>query len=221
MSARIWLKVNWLRCWVDFIGYSLKNFSKVVLALFLSSISFTSIATIDVNSNNKAKVIHIENITPEMMENDEGLQIAVSMMNSLESSIYRANSKVELVTNFMQKYFTELYEVDVLIAEEMVNEDDEKTKFLLEQKKDIFKKYWLLDDEQRAYYYEPMSYSSIPEHDWAKVKNIKIFETGDDIKPQFLFAYSYESFTGTMMDYVFSVVYFDGKLKIIDYYFGI
>ncbi len=193
----------------------------IVLPLFLFFINAISAG----NTTMPNQKIHIDGITSEMIKHDEGLRIAVDMINGIENSIYRSDIKTEIVSNFMKKYFSEMYLIEVLIAQEMQKDDENQDEKLMDEllykKKEVFEKYWLLDDKQRIEYYSPSSWSSEPKFNWSKIKNIQIFETGDDYKPQFMFMYSYPSFGDSLIEYVFSLKYVNNEFKITDYYFKI
>ncbi|WP_156819054.1 hypothetical protein [Psychrobacter lutiphocae] len=153
----------------------------------------------------------------ELLES-EGGQLATEIIDRLNTSVYRGNSNEQMVSEFIKKYFDELYVVEVKIANEMAKEESDRTLMdnYLEQKRQIFNRYWLQDDPQTVYYYYPISWSGTPSHDWSKVENVSIFETGDEVKPQYLMSYTYEGIT-----YVFSLIYHNNELKIQDFFFKI
>ncbi len=150
-----------------------------------------------------------------------GKDIAFEMMDSLNSVVSRAEGKKELVYQFMKNYFNAMYEIEIRIAEEMKKEDKNGKLMdkLLDEKIDMFNQYWLQDDKQRVKFYKPCSWSGDPEHDWARVSDIEIFETGDDVKSQFLFVYKYSGFFESK--YVYSTVFRDNRLLIVDSYFDL
>lgn len=154
-------------------------------------------------------------IRKEIMHS-EGSKLATEIMDRLSSSVYGADNKEQMVSAFMKKYFDELYAVEVKIATEMAKAESDKLLMdeYLKQKRQIFKRYWRQDDPQRVYYYYPISWSGTPEHDWSKVENVSFFETGDEVRPQYLMTYSYDGLT-----YTFLLIHQNNELKIQDYFF--
>ncbi|WP_127891439.1 hypothetical protein [Psychrobacter sp. FDAARGOS_221] len=104
------------------------------------------------------------NYEKELLES-EGGQLATEIIDRLNTSVYRANSNEQMVSAFIKKYFDELYVVEVKIANEMAKEESDRALMdnYLEQKRQIFKRYWLQDDPQTVYYYYPISWSGTPE----------------------------------------------------------
>ena len=186
------------------ISFDVQGIVKLLLLLIMMTGSSVSLA------NNSQT-----NYEQQLLET-EGGKLGTEIMDRLSTSVYRADSKEQMVSAFIKKYFDELYTVEVKIAAEMAKEESDKALMdkYLKQKRQIFKLYWLQDDPQRVYYYYPISWSGTPEHDWSQVENVSIFETGDEFKPQYLMSYTYKG-----ISYTFSLIYQNNELKIQDYFY--
>lgn len=184
------------------ISFAVQGIIRALFALMIISVPSLSLAS---NSQIKKEIMH-----------SEGSKLATEIMDRLSSSVYRADNKEQMVSAFMKNYFDELYVIEVKIAAEMEKAETDKPLMdeYLKQKRQIFKRYWRQDDPQRVYYYCPISWSGTPAHDWSKVENVSIFETGDEVRPQYLMTYSYDGIT-----YTFSLIYQNNELKIQDYFF--
>ena len=129
------------------------------------------------------------------MKIKDALQLVERLSNLNE--IYDHRTKV--ITAFVHEYFRELYGYEKLEAEickrnrDVERKDREDSFKYLKNKKAVHDKYWF----NKANYYAPCSASSDPSHDWSRVSNIVVLETGDDDCPLYLFNYSYRAQSGS------------------------
>lgn len=86
------------------ISFDIKGVIKILLVLVILTGSSVSLAD---NSQT--------NYEQQLLET-EGGKLATEIMDSLNTSVYRAHSKEQMVSSFMRKYFDELYIVEVKIA---------------------------------------------------------------------------------------------------------
>lgn len=121
----------------------------------------------------------------------------------------------EFVTSFMKSYFSEMLEIekmDMTSYEETGDFHNES----LGMKKIVHKRYW----SNQESFYIPSSQSAAPHHLWENVSDIKIFYTGDDNNPQFLFNYKYKSEFGWYDDNCFLLHIVNNELSIEHFFYS-
>ncbi|MCH2042227.1 MAG: hypothetical protein MK185_16470 [Saccharospirillaceae bacterium] len=124
------------------------------------------------------------------MEVKEALQLVDRLSNIAEIH----SRRYSFITAFVYEYFSEIFKIEKLESEMILNnrnlekEQQEDSFKYLPAKREIHNKYW----SNSSLFYVPCSAGSEPEHDWSKVSDIEIMETGDDDCPQFIFMCKYQ-----------------------------
>lgn len=115
-----------------------------------------------------------------------------NFMQRVQAAPLRLSAEDQSVVDVMQGYFSEMYEIEK--EEEGKGgrrESNEKIMQRLEasiaRQKPIHARYWC----NNSPFYEPMSTTTDPDHDWKRVTNLKVLRTGDDNEPRYLFVFAY------------------------------
>ena len=145
---------------------------------------------------------------------------ALKLVDRLSSLVEIRSEKERIVTAFIHEYFAELLQFEELEAEiytrnRSVERDNREDTFkYLNNKREIHNRYW----SNKAAFYLPSSSGSEPAHDWSKVADIQIMETGDDDLPQFIFMCRYLDHTPVRKAFLIQIK--NGKLSIEHEFFG-
>ena len=105
------------------------------------------------------------------------------------------NEVCNAVVGFIYSYFEDLVQIErkeQVIQKHNISVDRSERldsfKYL-DDKKDIHKRYW----SNSEVFYIPCSSSSELDHDWTRIKNIEVLQTGNDDNPQFFFCSNYQN----------------------------
>ena len=148
------------------------------------------------------------------------IEQAINLINRLNNLDHIYDEKQKMITAFMHEYFSEMLKIEKLEAdiythnEGKVREDRKSTLAYIKDKELIHNKYW----SNFSPYYTPCSSSSEPEHNWEKISEIEIMETGDDDNPQFLFICNYQD--ATLVRKAFLIKIANSRLSIEHEFFG-